>query len=44
MQPVDSEGKLGTLYFDSDCPKLLEDKWEISKRIVNVSGTNASCA
>lgn len=39
MNPVDKDGKSRTLYFDTDCLNLLEDKWEISKRIVNVSGT-----
>lgn len=39
MVPKDSEGKPRTLYFDTDCLQLLEEKWEISKKTVIVSGT-----
>lgn len=32
------EGKIRDLYFDTDCLNLLEKKWNISKKIIIVSG------
>ncbi len=41
MTPIDN--KTGTnrdLYFDTDCINLLEDKWHIGKKVVNIIGVN----
>lgn len=37
MNPKDKERKDRDLFFDTDCLKLLEDNWEISKKKVRVS-------
>lgn len=37
VNPKDNEGKDRDLYFDTDCLKLLEDHWGISKKKVRVS-------
>lgn len=40
MNPVDDEGNKRDLYFDTDCLDLLEQKWNISKKVVNVTALN----
>ena len=41
MTPIDNEtGLERNLYFDKDCIKFLEDKWHISKKIVEVIAPN----
>ncbi len=38
--PVDANGDSRELYFDTDCIKLLVDKWEINKKKVQISNPN----
>lgn len=40
MHPVDDHGNPRSLYFDSDCIQLIDLKWKITKKIVNVSAVN----
>jgi len=40
MSPIDVNGKMRDLYFDTDCLDLLEQKWALSKKQVIVSATN----
>ena len=37
MSPVDSNGQLRDLYFDTDCLKLLNDTWHINKKQVKIT-------
>lgn len=40
MTPVDSNGEPRALYFDSDCIQALDQKWHITKKVVNVVASN----
>ncbi len=40
MSPVDVDGNIRDLYFDTDCLELLEQKWKISKKKIAVSAVN----
>lgn len=40
MVPLDDEGKVRDLYFDTDCLNLLEQKWKLSKKQITVSAIN----
>lgn len=39
INPTDANGASRPLYFDTDCLKLLEDKWDISKKEVIISSS-----
>lgn len=36
MEPVDSDGKNRTLYFDTDCLRLINDKWHLDKKTIRI--------
>ena len=40
MNPVDDQGDPRSLYFDSDCIQMLDMKWHITKKVVNVVSSN----
>lgn len=40
MTPVDNNGNVRDIYFDTDCLDLLEKTWLISKKEITVSATN----
>lgn len=40
MHPLDSFGNERSLYFDTDCLKLLEDKWKISSKEITIVNPN----
>lgn len=40
MEPVDEDGQARQLFFDTDCIQFLDIKWKITKKVVNVVGTN----
>ena len=36
MHPLDATGKERTLFFDTDCIQQLDQKWHITKKVINV--------
>lgn len=40
MNPIDDQGDPRSLFFDSDCIQELDQKWHITKKVVNVVASN----